>query len=311
MPKHPILLLISLSLLFFHPHPGNTAQVILNSDDQFRYAQELMKKEQYSLAVVEWERFIHFFPEDENVPRARLLMGVCHLNAGAHEQARNTWDSVYKLYPDRLVGGKALFLIGESYYRQGVYDEANYYFRRVRETYPHPELRDAALYRLGWSQMQLRQWHEASDTFKEIDTLSPFHTSAQEMTIKSLEGEALLYKDPASAGVMAAALPGLGHVYCGRYKDGVVAFLLNGLFIWAAIEAFDHDQDVLGGILTFLELGWYSGSIYSAVNSAHKHNKKLKDDYLQNLPDSLDLKIFSTAEGLVGSQPRPQIVSVG
>ena len=124
-----------------------------------------------------------------------------------------------------------------------------------------------------------------------MDRVSPLYANAQELALKSLEGERLPYKSPSTAGVLAAVLPGSGHVYCDRYKDGVVAFLLNGLFIWATLEAFDNDQEVLGGILGFLELGWYSGNIYSAVNTAHKYNRSLKNDYLKNLPE---LNLFST-----------------
>jgi len=52
--------------------------------------------------------------------------------------------------------------------------------------------------------------------------------------------------------------------------------------------------------LGFVELGLYSGTFYSAVNSAHKHNRKLKNDFLQGLPDAVDLKIFATKEGHIG-----------
>lgn len=287
------LLVLSLFLIFcLRPDTNHAAQVILNSDDQFRYAEELMKRHEYPLAISEFERFIHFFPEDEKILEAKLLIGQCYLNAREYAQARKTLEKIYKDDPHGLLGGKALLLAGESYYRQGVYEEANLYFMRVRETYPQPELRDAALYRLGWSHMQSRQWQEAGDLLGSMDRMSPLYANAQELAIKSLEGERLPYKSPSAAGVLAAVLPGSGHVYCDRYKDGVVAFLLNGLFIWATVEAFNNDHAALGGILAFLELGWYSGNIYSAVNSAHKYNRALKDDYLKSLPE---LNVFSTS----------------
>jgi len=104
-------------------------------------------------------------------------------------------------------------------------------------------------------------------------------------------------KNPTTAGVLAV-VPGLGHLYCNRPKDAVVAFLLNGLTIWAAIEAFDEDLDVLGGVLLLLESGWYTGNIYSAVNSAHKYNRKVRNDFRGSLPDRLNLNLFTTRDGL-------------
>ena len=47
--------------------------------------------------------------------------------------------------------------------------------------------------------------------------------------------------------------------------------------IIAAWEAFDNDNEALGSLLTLFEIGFYTGNIYSAVNAAHKYNKKQKD----------------------------------
>jgi hypothetical protein len=98
-------------------------------------------------------------------------------------------------------------------------------------------------------------------------------------------------KSPGMAGVLAAVLPGAGHLYCERYRDAAIAFLLNGAFIWGIVESFEHDNYVVGGILTFFELGWYSGNIYSAVASAHKYNRKMKQEYIDHLERGLSLGI--------------------
>jgi hypothetical protein len=93
------------------------------------------------------------------------------------------------------------------------------------------------------------------------------------------------------AGTLAAILPGSGHLYTERPRDALVAFLLNGAFILAAVELFNDDEYVTGGIVTFFELGWYSGNIYSAVNCAHKYNKRMKKDFIQGLRDRTSVSI--------------------
>ncbi len=90
-------------------------------------------------------------------------------------------------------------------------------------------------------------------------------------------------KIPATAGILAAVLPGAGHLYSERYRDAAIAFVLNAAFIWGMVEAFEHENYVVGGILTFFELGWYSGNIYSAVSGAHKYNRNKKKEYLDLL----------------------------
>jgi tol-pal system protein YbgF len=277
------------------PSPAMSEQIVIDSDDQFQFAHQTLEKGEYQRAVVEFERFIHFFPENEKVPQARYYIGLAYLKGKRYEEARKVLDDVVETYPGRLIAGKALLLVGESYYEQGISEEAGTYFKRVIQEYPLPQLKSLATYRLGWSQMQANRWLEASETFKQVEQGSPLYPSALDLTEISLKGEQLSYKSPTTAGIMAI-FPGLGHVYTKRYKDGMVALLLNGLTIWAAVEAFDQDLDVLGGLLTALEVGWYSGNIYSAVNSAHKYNRKVRDDFRRNLSARFNFEISSTKE---------------
>jgi TolA-binding protein len=295
----PLLLLVFV-LSFAGPGSALADQVILRSDEQFRLGQEAMQKGEYQRAVTELERLLHFFPADERVPTARTLIGLCHLQTKQYEKAREVFEALRKDYAGKALEGEALFLIGETYYRQGIYSEAEKIFRRVSEESPVPEIRNRAAYRLGWCRMKDDRWKDASESFQKVGETSPLYPSARSLTEKSLDGAALPTKEPVAAGALAALVPGLGHVYCERYKDGLVAFLLNGLFIWAAYESFHEDHTVLGGILSFLELGWYTGNIYSAVNSAHKYNRAQKDGFLRSIKDDLDVGLFTTREGHIG-----------
>ena len=297
--------LLIISLLFallpsLRPALVLSDQIVIDSDNQFQFAQQYMERGEYHRAIVEFERLIHFFPKDEKVPKARYLIGLCYFKAKEYESARKVWEDIYKTDSNRSTAGKALFLIGESYYRQGASDKAENYFKKVRLEFPHTELKNAALYRLGWSRMQENRWQEASDAFKMVGKNSPLYVNALDLSEQSLKGEQLQYRNPTAAGIMAGIMPGLGHAYSKRYKDGMVAFLLNGLFIWAAVESFDQDHDVLGGVLGFLELGWYSGNIYSAVNCAHKHNRAISNHFRRTLPDTFNLNLFTTRDGHLG-----------
>ena len=278
-------------------HPG---QLIIDSDEQFDFAQSYMEKGEYGRAINEFERFIYFFPKDRRVSQAHHLIGVCYLKGGRYKDARKVFLRTVGDDPDSLFAGKALFLIGESYYEQGASDEAKYYFGQVLERYPYRQLENAARYRLGWTRIQEGKWREASEDFKKVEKGSLLYDSAKSLSAASLKGELLPYKDPVYAGVMAGILPGLGHVYVSRYKDAIVAFLLNGLFIWATIESFNQGHNVLGGILAFFEVGWYVGNIYSAVNVTHKWNRKVRDDFRKGLIDRLDLHLLTSKKGPAG-----------
>jgi TolA-binding protein len=275
-------------------------QIVIHSEDQYRFAQAAMDKGEYLRAIAEFERFVHFFPRDGEVPEARYRIGLCYIMAKDHDSGRRVLEDVYRNYSSMPVGGKALFLIGESYYEEGHMEEAGRYFKKVVEAYPYLESKNRALYRLGWKWMKQDKWGEASETFRKVKEESPLYIHSRDLSEISLKGETLPYKNPTKAGVLSGILPGLGHAYCNRYKDGTVALILNGLTLWASLEAFDEDHDVLGGALMFLELGWYSGTIYGAVNSAHKTNRKVRNDFRRSLPERIDLGLFSTRNGSAG-----------
>ena len=117
-------------------------QIIIHSADQFNYARTLMKKGEYSRAIGEFERFIHFFPNDSYVKKARLLIGMCYLKSRHHEAAREIFSKIIMSEQSDSLTGKALFLIGESYYQQGISKEAEHYFRQIIERYSDPDLKN-------------------------------------------------------------------------------------------------------------------------------------------------------------------------
>ncbi len=275
-------------------------QVVIDSADQFDFACTCMEKGEYEIAVGEFERFIHFFPDDPQVPASRRLIGLCYLKNQNFDKARDIFFQITNSEQSSPEVGKALLLLGESCYLQGLYLEAEYYYDLLIERSPNLNLKNAAFYRLGWAGMQEGRWKDASESFKRVEKNSPLYKGSLELTEQSLLGADLPLKTPAYAGALAAVMPGLGHVYVSRYRDAAVAFFLNGIFIWAAAESFQNDHHVLGGVLTLLEAGWYAGNIYSAVNCTHKYNRKIQSDYRNSLKDQFDVMLFAASKGRVG-----------
>ena len=86
-------------------------------------------------------------------------------------------------------------------------------------------------------------------------------------------------KSVAGAQVLNALIPGAGYLYLGQRKSALTAFLLNGLFITAAVQFFLHKHIAAGIITTGFETGWYFGGIYGAGEEAKYYNERL---YEQN-----------------------------
>lgn len=282
--------------LLMHPSVALGTRIVLDSEKQMEFVRYYMEREEYDRAAQELERLTYFFPDDPLVPEARYMTGWCYLKLQRFDRARKILWEVYESYNPLPPSGRTLYLIGESYRLQGLAKEAVYYFERVQKEFSEAEIADEARYRLGWMNMEAGNWHEASRSFQTVRKESHLRDKALSLAESSLDGLALPRKSPAAAGLMAGVLPGLGHAYCGRYHDAAVSLILNGTFAWAAFEAFDNDLEVLGGILGFLGLSFYSGNIYSAVNCAHKYNEHAKRGFLKSLHEHLG--VYSSGKGL-------------
>jgi hypothetical protein len=102
-------------------------------------------------------------------------------------------------------------------------------------------------------------------------------------------------KNPRLAGILSV-IPGAGYAYCERYQDALIAFLLNGGLIYAAYESFEDHNHALGGVIAFVEFGFYTGNIYGAVTSAHKYNRKQTSRFIEQLKNNAKINVSADVE---------------
>jgi TM2 domain-containing membrane protein YozV len=156
---------------------------------------------------------------------------------------------------------------------------------------------DKASYERTMILVEQEEWVKAREAFATLSEDNPLYSSALRFSQGLERIDQIPQKSPAVAGTLAAILPGAGHLYTERPRDALVSFLLNGSFIWAAIELFRNNNYVAGGIVTFFEIGWYSGNIYSAVSSAHKFNRRVQDEFIQGLKEKSGLSFYRDQDG--------------
>jgi hypothetical protein len=84
-------------------------------------------------------------------------------------------------------------------------------------------------------------------------------------------------KDPTTARVLNAVLPGSGYLYVGQYQTAATSLAINALFIAATWQLFAFHQPAAGCIAGSLEGGWYLGGIVGAGLSADLYNQRLRE----------------------------------
>ncbi len=75
-------------------------------------------------------------------------------------------------------------------------------------------------------------------------------------------------------GGLLGLVPGLGYIYSGEYANGARSLILNGVFLGLMSWAIDREQWAAAGAIGFLEITWYTGSIYGGIDAAHRWNRR-------------------------------------
>ena len=282
-------LLISLTVLAFilglsssytHAIPNEQPGLFITADMQFDYAQTLFEQKDFTAAQVEFKRFIHFFPQDPRHDRADYSAGVALFHTRQFYEAAKRFDSIIRqsknidspwAQQSCFMQSQAFESMGNTGYAQVVLQN---YLKLTRDT----DTKDRIYLELARMHIQNTVTpgkDELDSARKSLMLISPekqreYKIAKQLETINNAVNAPT--KSPVLAGILAI-IPGGGMLYCERYKDAFISFCFNTGLIWAAYTAFDHDNPALGGVITFVETGFYSGNIYGSITSAHKYNK--------------------------------------
>ena len=239
----------------------------------FPFAMYLFDEGLWEQAATEFQRFCFFHPEDEQVPEAMLLIGICYEALNKFGEAIAEYRNLAANFPESAAAQEALYKIGETYYRAGKFEEARIALQGFIDRKPSAPRRQRAQYRMAWASLRLHAFSVAENQFSELALQdSPCGRTAEEISLALKKIRDLPYCSPVLAGTLSALLPGAGQLYAGAYKDALLSFLVNGALIVGAYEAFDKEVYGVGGIVSVVALTFYAGNLYGAVNSAHHAN---------------------------------------
>nr|WP_246293774.1 hypothetical protein [Desulfobacter latus] len=264
-------------------HPG----FFITPDMQFDYAQTLFDQKDFIAAQVEFKRFIHFFPTDPRHDRAGYTAGVALFRSGQYYEAAKRFDKIIRQSKNidtpwtrqsSFMQSQAFEAMGNTGYAQVVLQN---HLKLTRDT----DTKDRIYLELARMHIQ----NTASPGKDELDSarknlmlVSPEKQREYKVTKQLAAIDNAVNaptKSPVLAGILAI-IPGGGMLYCERSKDAFISFCFNTGLIWAAYTAFDHDNPALGGVITFVETGFYSGNIYGSITAAHKYNKAARINIL-------------------------------
>ena len=244
------------------------------AETTLRFANHLYSQEEYYRAIGEYKRYLFLAPEGGEAPFASLRIAECYAHGKRWSEALGALEEFMRAYGSSSLAVQARMLKARVLIELGKGEEAREELRRLLETQPGEAATAEIWYLTAISLARESRWLEADEALRQIGSQSGRFVAAQGMRQVLAEAPAAKRKDPAVAGLLAAVVPGAGHLYCERPGDGAIAFVFTGAFAWATVEAFQQDHKALGIGLGFIALSFYGGDIFSAVNVAHKYNDR-------------------------------------
>ncbi len=293
-----LILAICVPLMLVSGFAHGAAQLTIDADSQYHYAQSRLDSGAFDEAIVEFNRFIHFFPADPRIPQARFQTGMAHFRAGRYTASTDIFNQLTDDYTGSLIDNEAFFMLSRSHARQGMIEQAMVDLHNLLALSSATDVLDRARYELGWLHVDQGRWNNADQTFGRISRDNQDRFRVIDLKQALARSNAIPVKNPTTAGLLSV-VPGGGQLYCNRYQDAITAFLINAGLIWAAWEAFDDEQYALGSVISFVGFGFYAGNIYGAVSSAHKYNRDRIIEFRErlNLRRQRPLSLVTTPKG--------------
>ena len=273
--------------------PGFAHGLTITADMQYTYALASQKEGSHETALVEWKRFIHFFPLDPRIPTAQFNLGISLFHLKKWDQARAIFQSQRFPFVGSSRNIESYFMLSKTLLAQGRPGGAQRVLEDLITESDSPQVKDRALWSLAWMYLDRAQNMEPgalerADVFLSRISMAGekvFHVREVRQSVETILNQD--QKSPYVAGV-TAFVPGGGFAYCERYRDAVAAFVINVGLVFAAHESFEGGNNVLGGLICLVESGFYGGSIYGSISSAHKYNRfktRQKLDHIRHLED--------------------------
>jgi len=270
----------------------------IDSDKQFDFAQHCFLSKEYFRAIDEYKRFIYFFPEDNRVRTAMYKIGMSYFNSKSFNDAINSFNAMIDKYSDTDFSmtdlcTKAYLMISKCHIHLNESGPAIICLNNLITITDDIDVKDEAYYHIGWIYLEKASWEKARNNFAKISQQNKNKYQLKRLS-KELDRTKLIdRKSPKIAGLLSI-MPGAGFLYCERYQDALVAFLLNAGLMYAAYESFDDDNYALGGVITFVEVGFYTGNFYGAITSAHKYNRTKTREFIEELRQNTTINISTS-----------------
>lgn len=255
-----------------------------------------LKNDNYR-AITEFKRYIFFGRDKFKIDKARLMMGLSYFKGGNYEKAfyilENISEDDKNYFQEESFIKLGDILLENEFKKVVIYKHYEFDYPKFSDKY---YLSYISKYKEG------KYFKEAYFKFLLVQLLN-FDTkrfynflNREEAKIfsdeelfdlkrKGREISNLKKKSKFLAGFLSI-IPGMGQIYAGEVKEGLIAFLVNISVGFLGYYSYVNYSKLIGVILFYYEFSYYIGNFSNAINAVEKFNENERNryrNYLLNL----------------------------
>jgi outer membrane protein assembly factor BamD (BamD/ComL family) len=265
----------------FTVHPQNfEAQRLL------RFADSLFQEGDYHNAIHEYKRYIFIYPEITKRDLVQLSLAASYQNSGQFRAAIAAYQTLIETYPKSPLCDRAQTNIAQCQLLLGDEPKAVASLQQFLADNPQSELAPRAQFTLGIIQMDERNWKAASQAWQQVGVKypqTPFVEVSERLAHLVQRGESLPRRSPAISGLLSTAVPGLGQIYSGRFRDGLYSLIVVGGIAAGTAYYIDQERYEVAVPVGIVGLFFYAGNIYGGFQSAKAFNHQYEERFLNQL----------------------------
>lgn len=275
--KYRFLASVILLLIFVGIPFHASAQNIYDAEHSLKYGRYLESDRKYQQAIQEYERALKYLTTNDNLKLKVINLGVKVLGK---EYAISKLESFYpakELMP--LLYAKKyctlLLIAGQSQKLDTLLITNKFLNDSIKYFYHFNEI----LINHKWDELK-------QNTIPYIDIQKNYKDILIEVKHRK-------YKSPFVAATLSAIIPGMGKLYTGNSRDGLITMVIIALNTFEAYRGFNKygTSSVLGWISGGMALGYYGGGIYGSWKAASKYNNDFNNK-IKNETEELLLTDF-------------------
>ncbi|SOE21419.1 hypothetical protein SAMN06298216_1889 [Spirosomataceae bacterium TFI 002] len=256
--------LIALLLFLFFSTFAQAQDDIYNLENSKEFAAYLLESGQYKSAINEYERVVFMAPND--LEQSVLLLKSYRL-AEDYEQGIIKASA---LFPNLIEMPKEHSIeFSKSLMSLRSWDRANNFWDGSKTLAQDDKVLLKTTVEIFEGDFQKAQKQLSSIQ----DSLNILGANYRSIIDQGLNGKR---KSPFVAGFLSTAVPGLGKVYTGDWKDAIVSLIFTGGMAFQAVRNFNKHgiNDYRPWVYTTIGTGFYLGNILGSVKSAKDKNRK-------------------------------------